>query len=155
MDEVTQHVDDAGARGTQVETFLAQHILVMMCAEMQQEIGQLIKTRMDELGSTELSSFAAASCGKLFRSVMTSEIAGLLGHFSLKCKETFNAQLGDRVVMQYNAAVRDRHSVAHKAGVQLTLTDAKAVLEDAAIVLSAAALALEGVSLMRAPIEES
>lgn len=118
-----------------------------MCAEMQQEISRLIKARMDEFGSVELSNFTVASCGRLFRSVMTNEIAGLLGNFSARCKESFNAQLGDRVVMQYNAAVKNRHSVAHNTGVQLTLNDAKAVLEDATIVLSAAAQAIAGVRL--------
>lgn len=149
LQEVSLHVEETGARGTQVEIFLAQHILVIMCAEMQQEIIRLIKARMDELGSAELSSFAVASCGKLFRSVMTSEIAGLLGNFSAACKESFNAQLGDRVVMQYNAAVKDRHSVAHKSGVQLTLNDVKAVLEDAKAVLSATVIALENVRLVK------
>lgn len=153
LQEATQHVDDTGTRGTQVETFLAQHILVIMCAEMQQEIGRLIKTRIDELGSTEISNFTVASCGRLFRSVMTNEIAGLLGNFSAKCKESFNAQLGDRVVMQYNAAVKDRHAVAHKSGVQLTLSDAKAVLEDAAKVLYAASHALGEICLVKATPE--
>ena len=154
LEEVTQHVDDSEARGTVIEAFLAQHILVVICAEVQQEISRLIKSRIDEVGSIELTSFTVASCTRLFRSVMTSEIAGLLGHFSRACKDSFNEQLDDRLIFQYNAAVKDRHAVAHTSGVQITLNDARQVLEHADLVLAAAAQALGQLNFCRIVVSE-
>lgn len=142
LEECQGHIRQTGSEGSQVESFLAQHALVIMCGEMQQEIYSLVERQMAASGNPELGGFVTGASKRLLRSVLTGEISGFIGLFSVCAKERFTRELDDAVVLQYNSAVKDRHDVAHKAGVQVTLGELVKIVEHASRVLEAVRLAL-------------
>jgi hypothetical protein len=135
IDECERHLDQTGSLGTPVESYLTQHALVILCAEVQTEIYRIIETRAAKSADIALQQFTIAASKRVLRSVKTSEIAGLMGYFGSEIKDRFAAALNERDVTVYNNAVQNRHDVAHKTGVQVTLAEVKAAAAAAARIL--------------------
>ena len=125
LDECEQHLTSTGTSGTSIEAYLTQHILVILCAEMQQEIYRIVNDKVAKTANGQVLHFISAAQSKMLRSVKTSEICGFLGHFDTKHKEDLNSSLSDQEVSAYNNAVSDRHEVAHKQPVYITFSELK------------------------------
>lgn len=125
LEECEQHLANTGATGTLVESYLTQHILVIMCAEMQQEIYGIVNQRAAKNTDLQLTRFVSSAQKKMLRSVMTSEVAGFLAHFQVEYKEEINKSLSEQEVTIYNNAVIDRHDVAHKQGANVSFDELK------------------------------
>lgn len=79
-----------------------------------------------------------SSCvSAVFRSVKSSEIAGLLNRFGGNYKESFNAltKENQRAVTFYNNIVTNRHGVAHAEGSNVTFREVKEFYEEGHVVL--------------------
>lgn len=142
LDACHAHIDQAAAEGTEVEAFLAQYLLVTLCAEMQEEMYRVIETRARACGDDELCCFTLSAAKRILRSVRVSELAGFVGHFGPQRKQRFTEGLDERVMLQYDSAVESRHSVAHRGGVQVTLSEIREIVESAGSVLDSAQSAL-------------
>lgn len=142
LQECSSHIEDTSTSGTEVEAFLAQYLLVVLCSEMQEEIYRVVESRARSCGDDELCSFAVSSSKKLLRSVKVSELSGFVGHFGVERKRRFMDSLDERATLQYNSAVESRHSVAHRSGAQVTLADLASIVSAACEVLDAAKSAL-------------
>jgi hypothetical protein len=140
--ECRQHVEATDSSGSEVEAFLAQYLLVILCAEMQEEMYRVVELRASKCGDDEMCSFALASSKKILRSVKVGELTGFVGGFGPSRKDRFSSSLDERAILQYNSAVENRHSVAHKSGAQVTLSDMVGIIESAARVLDSALAAL-------------
>jgi hypothetical protein len=142
LDECRQHVETTLSSGSEVEAFLSQYLLVVLCAEMQEEIYRVVELRAKKCGDDELCSFALASSKKILRSVRIGELSGFVGSFGPGRKDRFSGALDERAVLQYNSAVDNRHSVAHRSGAQVTLSDMVEIISSATIVLESAMAAI-------------
>lgn len=142
LEECTSHIEETSSSGSEVEAFLAQYLLVSLCAEMQEEMYRVVELRAKQCGDDELCSFALSSSKRLLRSVKVGELSGFVGHFGVDRKRRFNEALDERATLQYNTAVESRHSVAHKNGAQVTLGELTAIVDAAGAVLDAARQAL-------------
>lgn len=142
LEECSKHIDATSSSGSEVEAFLAQYLLVSLCAEMQEEVYRVVELRANQCGDRELCSFALSSSKKLLRSVKVSELSGFVGHFGAERKRRFLDALDDRASLQYNSAVEGRHSVAHRNGAQVTLGELSSIVAAACVVLDAARAAL-------------
>lgn len=141
-EECKAHLEGTSSQGTEVEAFLAQYLLVALCAEMQDEMYRVVEIRAAQCGDTELCGFALTSSKKILRSVKVSELSGFVGHFGPDRKRRFADALDERVKMQYDTAVDNRHSVAHRNGAQVTVTELGEIIESARRVLDSARSAL-------------
>jgi hypothetical protein len=142
LESCRAHVSETSSSGSEVEAFLAQYLLVSLCAEMQEEMYRVVELRAKKSGDDELCSFALSSSRKILRSVKVSELAGFVGHFGVDRKRRFAESLDERATLQYNTAVDSRHSVAHKSGAQVTLSELAAIVSAACVILDAARAAL-------------
>lgn len=136
------HLDSTHTYGTAIETYLTQHILVLLCADVQQEIYKILDERAMLPGDEELRHFISASGEKVLRSVQKGDIAAFVGLFGSHVKEKFNALLEDRDVTIYNIAVDNRHKVAHKQGAQVSFREVKEATDAAGKLLVAVRTAL-------------
>ncbi|CCQ91194.1 hypothetical protein NITGR_590073 [Nitrospina gracilis 3/211] len=143
ISECEIHLRDANAEGSEIEVYLAQYLVVILSAEMQQQIYKIIREVIDSVDDKKIKSFASNAQEKLFRSVGKGEIAGYLGCFGKDRKDKFNSLLEDRDVSLYNNAIGERHRVAHSTANQLTLREIKDALISAEKVLSAVKIALQ------------
>lgn len=141
-EECRAHLDETSSRGTEVEAFLAQYLLVALCAEMQDEIYRVVEIRTAQCGDSELCGFALNTSKRILRSVKIAELLGFVGHFGPERKQRFSEALDERVRMQYDTAVSNRHAVAHRNGAQVTIADLAGIIDSAERVLDSAHEAL-------------
>ncbi len=143
LDDCEKHLQASGALGTEIEVYLAQYLVVILCADVQQGFYSLSESRAATAADTGISSFVAASSRKILRSVGKGEIATYIGTFGSDCKNKMNSQLDDAEVTIYNNAVTNRHEVAHNQGALISFGEFKNAVDVAEKILKAAAFALD------------
>ena len=76
--------------GSPVESYLVQHTLVVLCAEIQQEVYEIVRARAAKADDQQLASFVSSAAQRVLRSVGKSELAGFVAFFGQAEKEKFN-----------------------------------------------------------------
>lgn len=122
------HLQESDSWNTEIESFLTQHILVMMCADVQQEIYKILEKRVGYSGDNEVKDFALASGKKILRSIGKSEVVGFVGNFGEGAKAYLNSHVDEREITLYNNAVKNRHDVAHKSGSNITFKELEEIV---------------------------
>lgn len=123
------HLEASDAWNTSIESYLTQHVLVILCAEIQQSIYQILESRLEASADNDLKNFAITTGKKCLRSVGKAEVSGFLGFFSVEAKEYLNANVADEMVTLYGNAVSNRHEVAHSNGAKITFKELEKILE--------------------------
>ena len=118
-----EHLQSTDSQGTEVEAYLTRYLLVFVCATFEEEIKRLITRRVMAIQDEALQAFFSSCMDAVFRSIKTSEIAGLLKRFGLQYKRIFLDKLEDRVVTFFNNIVTNRHGVAHTGGANITFSE--------------------------------
>lgn len=142
-EDCERHLDASGAAGTEIESYLTQHILVILCAEMQQEIYRIAEERAKTSNDEELVNYVSSSGRRILRSIKKDEIAAFIGMFGVDAKERLNALVNDADITIYNNAVSNRHDVAHKHGAQITFKELKDTTQVAERLLEAVEQSLQ------------
>jgi hypothetical protein len=142
-----QHLTASNALGTEIEIYLTSYLLVFMCASFEEHIERLVNERASKSADTFLAAFVRSAMSQLFRSLKTSEIAGLLGRFGVEHGKRFQDEMTKtpetaRAATFFNNLVLNRHGTAHKAGSDLTFHEVVEFYSQAHIVLDAVALVL-------------
>lgn len=137
-----RHLASSGAAGTEIESYLTQYLLIVLCAEVQQEIYRLTENRASLTNDPAISSFVNASTRRVLRSVGKKEIATFVEMFGSGCKSKLNSRIDDSEVTVYNNAVGSRHDVAHNFGSQISFRELKEAVVIAEKLLEAAAHAI-------------
>lgn len=125
IQECEDHLKDSASFGTSVESYLTQHILVILCAEMQQDIYKIVNERAAKSTDICLTNFVTKTNKNLLRSVEKGYLANFIGYFGSDILIRFNALLDDKEITIYNNAVANRHDVAHRSGATVTFDELK------------------------------
>jgi hypothetical protein len=136
LEESERHLVETSTKGSFVESLLSNHLVVLLCADMQQALYAIADEVASTSGDRRVAEFIRNSSRRVLRSVRKDEIATFVGLFGSDRKEALNGGLDDRDVTVYNNAVSDRHDVAHKASSGVTLADVRAALGAARKILS-------------------
>jgi len=128
--------------GTEIESYLTQYLLVVLCADVQQELYRLAEARASIANDQSLASFVAASSRKVLRSVGKKEIASFVEMFGSECKNKLNGRVDEASVSMYSNAVGYRHDVAHKQGSSISFRELKDAVRAAEHLLMATSEAL-------------
>jgi hypothetical protein len=124
------HLSESNSRGTEVESYLTRYLLVLICAQFEEKIEQIVVERAKKSSDPELTSFVQAAADRIIRSINTSEISGLLNYFSSSCKEEFKKNISNSLVeTNYNSIISNRHNTAHSSGANITFNDLKTYYE--------------------------
>ncbi|HEU5341260.1 hypothetical protein [Edaphobacter sp.] len=142
LEDCEKHLADTACEGSPIEAYLTQYLVVILCADIQQEIYRLVALRTSTLADEGVKAYIAASVVRIVRSVGKSDISKLLAMFGDETKNNFNDQLDDKDVSLYSNAVGDRHDVAHKQGSQITLRELQDAIGAAERILMAVEVAL-------------
>ncbi len=142
FDECKNHLRDSNTAGSPVESYLTEHILVLLCADMQQALYRIADQRAQQASDPALQAFVSEASNRVLRSVRKGEIAAFIGLFGSAYKERFNDSLDEREVTIYNNAVRQRHKVAHQGGETMTFRELPDVITAANKILDSAEQAL-------------
>lgn len=130
------HLKSTNSQQTEVESFLTRYLLVLICATFEEEIENILLKRSDSLSDIHVKSFFKHCIDKTFRSIKSSEIAGILGKFGDDYKEAFNNKANGTIEETfYNNIVVNRHSTAHSTGATITFSDLVQYYEKGHIIL--------------------
>lgn len=136
LENCRTHLDASNSPGSEVESYLSQHVLVVLCADTQQHFYEILENRISEVTDPELCNFAISTGKRALRSIGKSELAGFVGHFGQDAQRFLNEDLEERVVTMYNNAVQKRHDVAHNSGSNITFRELDEILAAAETVIS-------------------
>jgi hypothetical protein len=130
LERCEEHLSSSSAYGTEIESLLTQSILVIMCAEFEQMIERLVQQKCSSIEDSSIKEFLGSCVSAVFRSVKSTEMAGLLNRFGPSYKEAFKQKTEDHqmAVTFYNNIVTNRHRVAHSEGSNATFREVKTIL---------------------------
>lgn len=153
FEECKRHIEENKLSGTRIESFLTQYLLVLLSADVQEEISKISIGAIKH--STEcnyLEKYVTNSVEKTFRSVGVDKLSGLLANFGEELKQEFNSRLDEKDVSFYSNAIRARHEVAHKAGTSISFGDLEKGINCAAKIIDAYEGSMQNINKIK-PIE--
>lgn len=69
IEDCAKHLSTSDAFGTEIASYLTQYLLVVLCAEIQQEIYRLCDRRASEANDTALSAYVSTTSRRVLRSI--------------------------------------------------------------------------------------
>jgi hypothetical protein len=143
VEDCEKHLTASNAFGTEIESYLTQFLLVVLCSDIQQEIYRLSEARASIVEDDAISAYVAATARRVLRSVGKEDIAKFVGMFGPTLKSKLNNLVDDADVTIFNNAVNNRHDIAHKQGAQITFRELKNAVVVAQKILEAVERSLE------------
>jgi hypothetical protein len=137
VEDCKNHLVESDASGTEIESYLTQFILIVLCADIQQTLYSIVETHATKSNDKKFANFANASKERLLRSVGKGDVAKFAGLFGAATESIFNENLDEKEISAYGAAVNNRHDVAHKSGVNVTFKEVTNALKIAIKMLEA------------------
>jgi hypothetical protein len=131
IQQCEQHLDESGARNTEIENHIVRYLLVRICAEYERRIEVLVQRRCARINDQYVLNFANWGIEMATKRFKIENIMGLLSRFGEDYQRTFKDALGKQGNKQncqiaWDNIVTNRHIVAHGKGpVMMTLTDLK------------------------------
>ena len=119
-----EHLNSTRSYGSQIEAFLTQQLLVIICAEIEKAIKEMIIAQARDRCSDDFQTFIKSCLNATFRSILSSEIAGLLKRFGTARKQRFLELMDENAKNAYDSIVVNRHNTAHGSGSNLTFREA-------------------------------
>ena len=147
FEECKRHIEENKLSGTPIEFYLTQYLLVLLSADVQEEITKISIGSIKH--STEcgyLEKYVTESIGRIFRSVAKTELSGLLAYFSEEVKKDFNNRLDERDISFYSNAISARHEVAHKIGTSISFGDLEKGINGAVKIIDAYEISLQNLN---------
>ena len=143
--ECEDYLQNCSGQGTIVESYLTQHILVLLTADMEQGIYECLDKKSEQAGEKSIQEYVSSTRKNIVREVSKKGIANFVKHFGTEAKQRFDNCLKDKEqeITRYGNAIANRHSVAHRQGVQVTFLEIKQAVEAAATILAAVKRALD------------
>jgi hypothetical protein len=136
-------LDSTRARGSEVESFLTQYLLVACYAALEEEVESIIRSRSERIADTEAANYVRVTLENVKRGLKIGELAGLVGRFSESAKEQFSqVVVNTESHAAWDSLLNDRHASAHGEGAKLSIADFASAFDGALVVLEALATSL-------------
>jgi len=131
-----------------IEAYLARHLVIQLCAEVEETIGRLVDTRIAASGCDEEAlRYIRSRGGSAVRNARSSEIADMLGQLSASLRKRYldsvAASVGDAGAALLGNVVTARNSIAHGSPASMSLREVAEAVEVASAIVIAARDALE------------
>lgn len=119
-----QHLSSTGAGQSEIESYLTRYLLILICATFEEEIKNILLKRSELIDDQHIKSFFQHCINRVFRSIKSSEIAGILGCFGSDYKELFQEKANGTIEETfYNNIITNRHFTAHSTGALITFRE--------------------------------
>ncbi len=69
FDNCRHHLNATDSQNTEIAAYLIQHILVVLCAEIQQEICAVVECKAEFVADIALQNFTVTASKKILRSI--------------------------------------------------------------------------------------
>ena len=73
LEKCEEHLSETDAFGTEIESLLTQSVLVIMCAEFERKIEELIRDKCSSVVDESIVEFMESCINAVFRSIKINE----------------------------------------------------------------------------------
>ena len=119
----------------EVKDLLTRALLILICAEFERKIKEMVKEKCQSIADDQVRQFAQNSTERMFRGLKISDLAGLLAHFSTEYKRQFDNNPDDEARTMYSNIITNRNQIAHGGESAATFQEVKRYYEKAHFVL--------------------
>lgn len=121
----SKYLQANNARGTEIETYFTNYMLILIYATFENKFHQLIGKRARKANDQHLVSYIENTSDRILQSIYVSDLTGLLGKWDATMKDNFQHRVRDTKAQQmYDLIVGQRHHAAHGSGnVTMTFKD--------------------------------
>ena len=115
LEKCEAHLSLGEAVEAEVQSLLAQSLLILIYAEFERKVRALIRQRCQYEADNSVRGFLDSCAESSFRGLKIGEIAGLLNRFGASHKEVFNQHLeqNQKVRNRYDSILNNRHKIAY------------------------------------------
>ena len=143
LEDCERHLDTTATKGSPIEAYLTQYVLVTMCAEVQETFIAMLQAIAERGCDTDTATLTKALIKKSVKGASKDFMAETLDLFGRGYKQQFNGMLEEAQVVRYKNAVSERHLVAHYSGTNISLLDLRLAVTAAIHILSQAQFVLQ------------
>ncbi len=133
-----KHLEDTNSKGSEVESFLTQFLLIHICGEYEKEIEKIVGQRAKKSSDVELATFVSETI-EAYKHLKLEAIRGkILRKFSEKYVNHFDSKIkGSDSEIMYQNIITNRDSIAHGGNINMTLAELINSHDKAKLVLAA------------------
>ena len=143
LDHCESFLDSANARGTEIESFLTQYLLVAAYSTFESEVEAIAIDRAAKLSDAEAAHYVRSTHDNVVRGLRLTELSGFAGRFGESNKESFSAVITNTAAhAAWDSLLNDRHASAHGEGAKMTMREFGDAFERALVVLEALSVAI-------------
>jgi hypothetical protein len=123
-----KHLKDSKSEGTIIESYLTRYLLILIIAQFENQIYQIIKTNVQcKTGGQKINNYFEGRMKRDYKGVKASDLAKYLASYGTQCQDSFKKKINQdkhqRAVTFYNNLITNRHDTAHKEGSQISFRD--------------------------------
>ncbi|MDP2327812.1 MAG: HEPN domain-containing protein [Dehalococcoidia bacterium] len=141
------HLTDAAAAGTPIDAYLSRYLAVILCAELEETIRELVHTRVQQQSSADVLALVLKVARNIVRSADHQEVRDVIGYFGKPYGDRYVTEIlataQESGVEALNNLVKARNDIAHRTPPNLTLSEIETALVAGKHVLAAVRKALE------------
>jgi len=120
-----------------IESCLAQYLAVTFYSEMEERVAEIISSHLKRFTGSRIGHYLAANMDSLIRRTPKSDMAKLVGSLDEEFRTKFEGQITDRQISLYSNIIQARHSIGHKQGSPIDLSEIPTAIDAADAILFA------------------
>ena len=128
---------DGSDRDQFIESCLAQYLAVTFYSEMEERVSEIIVSHLKRFTDSRIGQYLAANMDGMIRRTPKSDIARLLGTLNEEFRNRFNGKIGDKQITLYSNIIQACHSIGHKQGSPIDLSEIPTAIDAADAILAA------------------
>lgn len=115
IDVCKEHLDQTGAYGTEIESFLTRYLLVLISSCYEEELEKIFLERVNNCEDVFLIEFFKNDIPNRMKSVGISKLSEFISKFGNEYKQKFLIDISPtREATLYGNLIKNRHLVVHE-----------------------------------------
>ena len=119
-----EHLDASGARGSEIEAFLTQYVLIRICANFEERVQFFLSRPVQNVADEYVRALAEQGVRHISQGSKTSDIAEMLQRIDPILRDRFRSSVSNTPGEQsFNQLVTSRNLTAHDRGSSFTFNE--------------------------------
>jgi hypothetical protein len=127
----------ASSRDPFIESCLAQYLAVTFYSEMEERVSEIIMSHLKKFTDSRIGQYLAANMDGMIRRTPKSNMAKFVGSLDESFRTKFDNQINERQIAIYSNIIQARHSIGHKQGSPIDLSEIPLAIDAADAILVA------------------
>jgi hypothetical protein len=120
-----------------IESCLAQYLAVTFYSEMEERVSEIIASHLKKFTDSRIGQYLAVNMDGMIRRTPKSNMAKFVGSLDEGFRTKFDSQINERQISVYSNIIQARHSIGHKQGSPIDLSEIPVAIDAADAILAA------------------